>query len=616
MPGPKKQSAPPLLRLPPAIRHRIYRFLGLASWDGSLYSFDLNGPRPQVHWLRWGWEEQNPNEFHGILLSCRDLHVETAALLYSANRFVLRYTNPGSLQPLFALTTTALTSLAALKVVLNQASCHQQIQNHDGKDCCLYRGGWRLNAAISTCERHRHSPHHQLPLLGPAPEDDHGPSKIVETLIGEWHNAANHLSPYVIPKRLELSLVCDIDPQHEKAVDLAKSVLEPLHLLPLLRSCHIRLCKTPDSRLRQLAQDAVLQSSGMSTPYVKPNSPKPALVTLPRELRLRILEYTDLVTPNKEVWWSRDQCQYVWWDMAGGGRCLDMWSDCHFNACWHRTRTDIRVHGGSTIGCFCHRRHAASSATCTCWAAPGPALFLVCRAWFQDAQLVFFSANRFIVHDFTMLTPWTIPDAPYGRRWNSEIAKVAYPYERLAASQFLRDIIPGHCLAHLRLLELVFPPYLPYTWPETDHPAMQDWWDTVAWLRDKINGPALTLRLIAIRYASDSPTESPIITVAEGNMAHKAYMDLLQPLKRLAEGTDGLSRLYASLAHPWERTEENENRRTVDQDIIDGSWLLEEEKALKESAERLVMGDRYERLYANGKEPQQSLWRHVLETHV
>src|SRR5688500_13005454 len=112
MPGSRKEPPPPLLRVPPLIRQRIYRFVGLASWNGCPYTFDLQGRKTMI---------PSPGIFHGLLLSCRDIHAEAAALLYSANRFTLYYTNPGSLglEPLLALTTPALSSLAALKIVLN-----------------------------------------------------------------------------------------------------------------------------------------------------------------------------------------------------------------------------------------------------------------------------------------------------------------------------------------------------------------------------------------------------------------------------------------------------------------------------------------------------------------
>ncbi|KAH6842494.1 hypothetical protein B0I37DRAFT_314025 [Chaetomium sp. MPI-CAGE-AT-0009] len=473
--GSHKEPPPPLLCLPPVIRHRIYRFLGLASWNGSPYTFDLSGPGREIRQF-WDWEEQCPHDFHGLLLSCHDIHAEAAALLYSGNRFVLYYTVPGSLQPLLALTATALSSLAALKIVLTQASCHQQIRNRDGRDCCLYQYRSRSNA-IPTCNRQYHVRQHQYPLLSPlaAFEGDNDPSTGAQTLVREWHAAAGHLSPYVTPGRLELSLVCDIDPRHEQAIELARSALEPLLLLPLLRACHIRLCHMPDSRLRQLAQDAALQSYGMSTPYLEPSSTKSST--------------SEILNLN-----------------------------------------------------------------------------------------------------------------------------VDYPYKRFAATQFLREVIPPHCVAHLRFLELVFPPYLPSTWPQTDHPATRDWCETVGWLRDKINGPGLTLRLVMTKHDYDArPQDNRTITTAEGDMIHRAYMDILQALKRLAEGTNGLAKFYADLRYPWEQTAESEDQWTG---RYEGSWLQERERELKESAERYVMGDRYDNLYANDKkEPQKSLWQHVFDKH-
>ena len=580
MPRSRKEPLPPLLRVPPLVRQRIYRFVGVASWNGCPYAFDLHGRKTMI---------PSPGIFHGLLLSCREIHDEAAALLYSANRFRLHYTYSGflGLEPLLALTAPALSSLAALKIVLKQASCHQQPREHDELDCCLDGMGG------STCGKYNHDYQHQLPLLSPVPEGDDDPLAVAQALLDEWHAAASHLSSHIPSRHLELSLVCDIDPQHEKAVDIAKSVLEPLRLLPTLRSCHIRLSKTPDPRLQQVAEDAVLHSCGIAIPYLKPTSTKVTFVTLPRELRLRILQFTGLVTPSKEVLWRRRDCKYVWSNRRS--HCSrKVQSPCQFSDCWYCICAPNRL----SVGCFCRRRHAAFSATCTCWTPPGPALFLVCRTLHQDAQLVFFSGNRFIVHD-GLGTPYPYPES-------SEILGHDYPYERLAASQFLRDVIPTHCIARLRFLELIFPPYPPSTWPQTDHPAMQDWRETVGWLRDKINGPILTLRLIGAEINDEMPSSytPSTITVAEGNTIHKAYMDLLLPLKQLAEGPNGLARFYTDLSYPWEWTEESRNRGW--------DWLQDKKRELKKRAERHVMGDRYGSLYIDGKkEPEKSRWQQV-----
>ena len=80
---------------------------------------------------------------------------------------------------------------------------------------------------------------------------------------------------------------------------------------------------------------------------------------------------------------------------------------------------------------------------------------------------------------------------------------------------------------------------------------MRDWRETVSWLRNKINGPVLTLRLAGTgisHYTPDSYTNT--ITVAEGDTIYRAYMDLLQPLNQLTEGPNGLARFYTDLPYP------------------------------------------------------------------
>lgn len=609
MPRSSNEPAPLLLRLPPFIRDRIYRFVGLVSWDGSPFTFDLQGPGRDCR-STLSLEEPYPDEFYGLLLSCHRIYTEAAALLYSVNRFVLYYTNPGSLAPLAALTTPALSSLTALKIVLNQASCHPRTRRiNDNRDCCLHP---RSNAS---CKRFHHQKH-QLPLLSPAwgclKDDDS--IAAAQALLAEWRSSVSYLSSRIVSGRMELSLVCDIDPRHEKAVDVAIAAVEPLRLLPLLRCCHIRLGKTPDPRIGRIAQDAALQSCGIAAPYQKPTPAKPTFVTLPRELRLRILEYTDLVTPSKEVWWSRQNRKYQWADIGGRSQCFDnSWSRCEFSECWYRSVTYDRTRMGLSIGCFCRRRHSAFSSTCTCWAPPGPPLFLICRSLCEDARLVFFSANRFVVHDYELSQPWCVwLPSPDLEDTGDPVSD--YPYERFAASQFLHEVVPTHYIAHLRFLEVVSPPYPSPTWPQTNHPAMRDWRETVGWLRDNLNGPVFTLRLVVAERGGLAPEiNADIITAAEGDTIQGAYIDLLQPLKQLAEGLNGLARFYADLAYPWQWTQESMDRW---QDDDGQSWLRNRKMEVKRNAEQFVMGDRFDELYANGREePKQSLWQHVCYDH-
>ncbi|KAK4098075.1 hypothetical protein N658DRAFT_455828 [Parathielavia hyrcaniae] len=557
--------------------------------------------------------------FHGLLLSCRVIYAETATLLYSANRFILRYdpAHPDPLRPLHALTTTALASLTSLIIILNQASCHQE---EDGWRrtyhwCCLeghnLRPFWGLG--VENC-RAIHRDSHQLPANGGDSCTDE--LATARDLIAKWHLAAASLSR-ITSGRLELGLVCDIDPDHAQAPEIASLVTAPLRLIPQLRVCRIRLGKTPDPRLQQIARDGVLQACRIARPLYE--SPKPSsagslratLTGLPRELRLQILEYTDLIIPNREVTWSRQDHRYV-------TSVRDWFSPYHRDLLpFFRCMCSQAPRKWDFSGCFCRRRHASFSLGCKCWAPPGPSLFLICRTLCQDAQLTFFSGNRFIVHDYKDHPSWAVPSLCEVEEEPTEEyqeppepgpppqqADDEYPSDRFAASQFLREVVPVHCLAHLRFLELVFPPYLAQTWPQGDHPVMQDWHATVDWLQDKINGPALTIRLVAAKVSCDSPRVYKwIIPESDAHSIASAHMELARSLRPLAR--NGLARFYVHLPYLWFYTVPtdiwNRNERH--------SQKWQREREIKERVERYVMGDRYGELYANGREePPRSYW--------
>lgn len=595
LPGSPEQPPPPLLRLSPLIRRRIYRYVGLASWDGCSYRFDLHGRAASC-------DAPEPRSFHGLLLCCRAIYAEAAALLYSSNRFILHYshTNPASLEPLRALRPSTLAALASLSVVLNQASCHHPT-NYDACYLCCVAGHEDDDLDGSRyCEKNHGGLHH-LPLLSPASEHetssapgDDGDDNlgVAQRLQREWHSAAGCLS-YTTSGRLELSLVCDIDPRHDQALSIARSAVAPLRLLPQshLKACHIRLGKTADFGLQQVARETVIHACGITTPASRP-SLSTTLVTLPRELRLRILEYTDLITPIREVTWSRQDGGYVvTTTRPNSDSPSNLRHSAQFFQCWL----------GNNMGCFCRRRHAAFSLRCECWLPPGP-LFLVCRTLYRDSQLVFFSGNRFIVHDFRSHAPWRLPFLDDAVRAGEDTPSYSYPFERLAISHFLREVAVSS-LAHLRFLEVVFPPYLPASWPQAEHSAMQDWWATVGWLRDKINAPGLTLRIVVAETSMSTPDcYRPMITFEEGKLIMRACEDLLHPLTQLVDC--GLARFYSDLVYPWELADETEVYGLASWDVV-----RDRRKKLNESAERRVMGDRYESLYADNKEePEPSLW--------
>lgn len=577
----RSDRANPLLRLSPKTRRRIYEFMGVAATEHVAASLVFNLHRNH-HISATDKPVKRHLGFHGLLLSCRTIYKEAAGLLYAENIFVI-HSSPGPSDPLLALTGTALGSLTCLKVVLNHTSCHQETSGGDNvADCCLATDELP-SVRRSWCER-THSKAHQPPLRSTDPS--------ALSLLLKWEAAARHLSE--IPQdRLTLFFVCDVD---HGDVEAGKLALAPLLTLPRLKGCHVRLGNRPDFELQNLVDEVVQKCLGLvPLPRTQCSAASSSQVAshfldLPRELRLRILGFTNLVTPIKEVSWDgqayrANRPTYSMRHQAGYNNDLhiscrrDHHHGCRFNNCWLECITPGNYHAG----CFCRLQHTAVSSHCRCWAPPTD-LFLVCRTLYYEAQHVFFSTNRFIVHDYgDMLDPDIIPSLP----WVD-----TYPNTRLTASRFLRDQVPPNSLASLRFLELVFPAYMHHSWPSSpDHPAITDWVDTVKYVNDKINGPGLTLRVITINPPGTPPVGHDRLTVDQGRQIEQAYHNILSPLARFQDSRRGpLHRFYAHLAYPWAYTEDTMTMMATDVQKY-YAFIRSQENRLKEAAEKMVLGD-------------------------
>ncbi|KAK0664647.1 hypothetical protein QBC41DRAFT_376237 [Cercophora samala] len=564
----------PLLRLSSDIRRQIYEWVGLA--DYHPHFFRLNGQK---------------TDFFGLLISCKIIYREASTLLYSSNRFIIRYTTPRSLAPLRALTSRSLASLTSLRVILNEASCHHPEDGNHSYCCHLLRV--YPYDGMTYCA-HAHGDLHQAPatLLVSSTKD----------MLAEWTEAATYMSTHINPRALEIQLVCDVE---EDDVEAAQLAVAPLKLLSPLANCHVRLCRKTNSRLQQIADAAVKHARGitqtapdaLTQPCLSSSTAPSAshLLNLPQELRLRILEYTDLVTPWNEVTWSRHGrtsrkytlcrvgCEY-------GATCPpEVHNGCQFVECW-------------TIGCFCRLQHSAASDSCQCWAAPTD-LFLICRTLYLDAQVVFFSQNLFVVHDYDSSAPSDVPD-------HKELLPCQYPFDRFAASEFLRDVVPKGCLGMLRSLEVVFPPYNWEVWPGEDSPEQRDWLATVGWAKDKLNLPGLALRVVMADVSEWGAPDDRVDMTAEQNRAIlQAYDRIIAPLglwgRRNSSSDKVLARFCASLVEPSKHT----------YSIEDPSWEEERsrevEDQLKEKAERLVMGDELWEERSGLPEPLRGLWKYA-----
>ncbi|KAK3381235.1 hypothetical protein B0H63DRAFT_560949 [Podospora didyma] len=369
------------------------------------------------------------------------------------------------------------------------------------------------------------------------------PSQQFYDLLDEWHVTAAYLSSHVGIGRLELSLVCD-------------------------RECGECEC--------------------LSSPP-KPDKTSSALTDLPRELRLHILEYTDLITPWKEVSWSRQGRGYMvfrpYCQLSHEQACPP---DVHHGCKLYRCQGD----GPSSPGCFCRCRHAAFSLACKCWAPPTN-LFLLFHFLTRDAQFVFFSGNRFIVHDFHADPSWDMQSdsrlEPLVRGGGGSPGTTEqyyyYQYEGFAASEFLQDVVLTHCLADLCFLELIFLLYGYYAWPHNNHAPVLDWRATVGtWLQGKIDAPALTIRLVMVDDDDDDGRE----------LTGEQVQDIMKG--------------RACIVGPRDETPGAEGHGP--------EWLENAEQHLKKYNERCIWVDHPRPNPGHRAEPPKSVWQRIYEADL
>ncbi|KAI1409944.1 hypothetical protein F5Y13DRAFT_168643 [Hypoxylon sp. FL1857] len=386
LPSPRNKECG-FISLPPSIRRLIYSHVG-APKNHFIYLDREYGRQSQPT------RQEAVLDIFNLLLVCQVIYTEVSSLLYSTNTVITH-----QLDPLLKLNKSALSSITSLKVHLN-ASAPVNVHDCSRRYACYETGS--LN--------------------------DHDP------IIDKWKSVVNHIAPHIEPNKLELWFICDCEPGR---ADLAELVLAPLRQLPLLRRCHIRLGCETSHHLRRLAQHAAEQAMGLLPGNSTLSRPVFEFLRLPSELRLKILEYTDLVTPLNEVVWRpnggffvtrrcgsckfgppychpndheacalrkvTDNCKICphtrrGWPYTPGTPPASACSSCDHYACqfYHCEKRNAESDQIQT-GCFCASRHAAYSPLCRCWVPPN-ALFLVNRSFLQDARAIFFTHNSFTVH--------------------------------------------------------------------------------------------------------------------------------------------------------------------------------------------------------------------------
>ena len=335
-----------MLSLPPAIRQEIYRLAGLV-YGGEICFRDQQRPTyrntrpadyqyPTNPLLRTPDHQYTVPSFkmsQSLLRTCTALNVEVSKLLYSTNRFVFRIRCPADFAVLSNLGQHSLPYLKYLTIAINHNACHTSAFTFPR----CKNGGRPFRPGAERDHPIDHSnPNHQELLLA-------------------WITASKFVLANTGTNQLTLHLLCDC-----ATYEAAAQVVAPLSSVRKLADCSIRLGIHPDVKLQTLSRDTVLRLTSTDAEVRRPFRYQ----DLPGEIRYKVLEHTDLVTPLREVEWSPRgfSLRYSHSKCSKPYSCSpDFHHSCQFRHCFR--------YDGNT-GCFCHRYHAAFDLRCRCWSPP------------------------------------------------------------------------------------------------------------------------------------------------------------------------------------------------------------------------------------------------------
>ncbi|KAF7593190.1 hypothetical protein BBP40_011820 [Aspergillus hancockii] len=527
-------SESPLLRLPREVRGRIYH------WAPVIHSGYFNiDVITQSRML-----EEQRRTTHALLLTCGTIYLEVSAIVYGTNKLHVTYQDESSLQFLRNLTPRSLSHIKALTVFL--AIFPPEDESHCHESC----GCWH----------------------GPLPSVWTLEGKEGEDVLADWETTVDYIAQHIKPSTVQFNFICDLDVGDMETVE---QVLCTLGRLPTLLDCNIRLGCEIEPELEALARSTAFKLMGQEEPSSDLAFP---FMDLPVELRLQVLEHTDLVTPLREVEWNPTDNFYL--------RFCDRQCVCcgcpvqkpHRN-CWQHVKS----------GCFCHRYHAAYTKHCNCWAPP-TALFLVCRTLLHEVQNVFFSQNRFIV-------------MPPGGDLND---MDRCTYTKLPAAEFLSEIMPSHALKYLRFLEIHFSPY-DVDGICTENAAYKNWECVLRELGTSLNYVNLTVRIYFGDFLNELEGQAARGNSEEdGEEIMSKYVSLLKPFIHFRQ--QGLRRFFVHAAWPWNWTPFGYAKRMRRPELV-----YHRTQQINEKLERWVMGNCYDSTTVGKHEVKWSQWRESLD---
>ncbi|KAI1208353.1 uncharacterized protein F4807DRAFT_148820 [Annulohypoxylon truncatum] len=524
MPPNAQRHARCFLDLPPEIRVRIYEAAGLVV--GAILR--LNPRRsPLCHFLPLEPSRASLRFTYNILQTCRAINAEVKTHICSQNTLVV-------------IDEHVEFGLAFLRS-LNPQQCSVLT------DLFVHL---HLEAPVPSC--------FERPVWPPQQQQS-SPRFLPPGLLASWQATANHILSHTTPQTLSLRLFCDTG-----LGETTFAVLWPLKDFPgVLKDCELQLYHQPgDKRLCAIAWETCARAKGLD-PDLR-NHPF-RFFDLPTEIRRHILEYTDLVTPHKEVYWSS----------AEGFRIACVPEVCKADNCaaHHDTGSFVQICAPCPTlmtGYLCCRRRSGYSSRCQCWTPP-KALILTSRALYQEALPVLYSRNRIVV----------VPSG--GLRSYLRLDNTA---TRLDASRFITRHMWPDVLRNLRRLDFVLPALYPTTGTAYNELVSHDLCFAMEHLKAHLDIPRLTLVVYMLQ---------PILGV-DDTLAMLTYNKVLGSLKTL----QGMKRFFVHIlscpsglaTHPYIMAPGY-------QPIIN---------KLESKLEKIVMGEEYSSEAAGKLNEQPSLW--------
>ncbi|KAF4549207.1 Hypothetical protein D9617_23g006220 [Elsinoe fawcettii] len=469
-----------------------------------------------------------------LLLTCQHVYREISQYMYG--RYSLRV--EGDPSPLLSLRPAYVSQVKMLTINIHTSTCEGEHWDSEA-GCCR-------PSTEQPCPRESK---HSKPLASTDPA--------CRTVLEHWMEVVELLSKYVTADRLDFYFICDVSDYC-----LALQFASPLLALPQMRFCEIRLGAIHEPRTAGLAKSVALRCVGTLD-----RSRLPAFnwLGLPREIRLSVLKYTNLITPFAEVNWSPSLRYHLIYSGLYS-QFAETYPDCYHNGI-----SGQKCSLGSGGGCFCTRYHSAYSQWCDCWSPP-TALMLTSKEMLADSQEVFFRGNKFIA----------LPDCDPGVPKSNSIGK------RHPVSRFLRNFVPKPALIHLRHIEIVFPVFSSHPFPffAEWYPVYEDWLRTIRFMKKRLRLPQLTLAIYAAD-ASPGTEESnrrAHLRPGEAALIEETYERIIEPLAEL----DDLGRFFVYLAEPrsWEVVRHAQSQEEVDE-------VMEEKSARQIMYEHMIMGPEY-----------------------